>query len=56
MVLTMNARRFQRPHLLRGMGDYSLNASKDIGMAVTDLSLACGSELEFDVVCTAVVG
>ena len=29
MVLTMNARRVQRKPPLRGMGEYSLNASKD---------------------------
>ena len=38
MVLTMSARRFQRTHTLSGMGSL-LNASKDIGMGVTDLSL-----------------
>ena len=31
MVLTMNARRFQRTHSFRGMGDYSVSASKDFG-------------------------
>ena len=39
MILTMDARRFQRTHLLSGMGS-SLNASKDIGMGVVDLALA----------------
>ena len=39
MTLTMDARRFQRTHLLSGMGS-SLNASKETGMGVTDLSLA----------------
>ena len=43
VVLTMNARRFQRTHLLGRMGS-SLNASKDIGMGVTDFALTCGSE------------
>ena len=38
VVLTMNARRFQRTHLLSGMGS-SLNASKDVGVGVTDLAL-----------------
>ena len=37
MVLTMNARRFQRTHPLSGMGS-SLNASKDNGVGVTDLA------------------
>ena len=37
MILTMNARRFQRTHLLSAMGA-SLNASNDIGMGVTDLA------------------
>ena len=41
---------------MSGTGDYSLNASKDIGMGVTDLALACGSEPVVDAVCTAVVG
>ena len=52
----MNARRFQRTHPLRGMGDYSLNASKDIGMGVTHFALTCGSEPVVDAVCFAVVG
>ena len=34
----------------------SLNASKDIGVGVTDLALACGSEPVAGAVCTAVVG
>ena len=34
----------------------SLNASKDLGMGVNDLALACGSEPVADAVCTAVVG
>ena len=55
MILTMNARRFQRTHPLRGLGDYSLNASTDIGMGVIDLALTCGSEPEVDAVFTAVV-
>ena len=38
MVLTMTARRFQRTHPLRGMGNYSVNASKDVGMRVVDLA------------------
>ena len=33
MILTMNARRFQRTHLLSGMGS-SLDASRDVGMGV----------------------
>ena len=37
MILTMTARRFQRTHLLSGMGS-PLNASKDIGMGITDLA------------------
>ena len=37
MILTMNERRFQRSHPLKGMGS-SLNASKAIGMGVTDLA------------------
>ena len=36
MVLTVNARRFQRTHPLSGMGS-PLNASKDIGMGRVDL-------------------
>ena len=43
VVLTMNARRFQRTHLLSGMGS-SLNASKGIGTRGTDIALAYGSE------------
>ena len=43
MIHTMNARRFQRTHPLGGMGS-SLNASKDIGVGVADVALACGSE------------
>ena len=46
----------QRTYPLRGMRDYSFNASKDIGMGVTDLALACGSEPVFDAVFAAVVG
>ena len=38
------------------MGDYSLNASKDIGMGVTDFALACGPEPVVVGVCTAVDG
>ena len=56
MILTMNARRFQRTHLFRGMRDCSLNASKDFGLGVTDLAVAYGSEPMVDAVCTAVVG
>ena len=56
VTLTTNARRCQRTHPLRGMGDYSLNAPKDIGLGVTDLALACGLEPLMDAVCTAVVG
>ena len=52
----MNTRRFQRTHLLRGMGDYSLNASKDAGMGVADLAPTCESEPVVDAVCTAEVG
>ena len=44
MVLTMNARRFQRTHPLSGTGS-SLNASKDIGMVITDFMLI--SELQW---------
>ena len=55
MVLTMNARRFQRTHLLSGTGS-SLNASKDIDMGVPDLALKCESEPVMDAVCTAVAG
>ena len=36
VVLTMNARRFQRTHCLSGSGS-SLNASKDIGMEISDI-------------------
>ena len=53
-TLTMNAKDFQRTHLLSGMGS-SRNSSKDIGMGVTDFALACGSEPVMDSVCTAVV-
>ena len=38
MILTMNARRFQRTHPLSGTGS-ALNASKDIGMGVSDIAL-----------------
>ena len=38
MIPDMNARRFQRTHPLSGMGS-SLNASKDVGVEVTDLAL-----------------
>ena len=51
MVLTMNARRFQRTHHLSGMRS-SCKASKDFG----NVALKCGSEPVMDVVCTAVVG
>ena len=37
LTLTMNARRFQRTHPLSGMGS-SLNASKDVGVGVTDFA------------------
>ena len=56
MFLTMNARRFQRTHPLREMGDYSLNTSKDIDMGVIDLAHTCGSEPVVDGLRTAVVG
>ena len=36
VVLNMNARRFQRTHCLSGSGS-SLNASKDIGMEISDI-------------------
>ena len=55
VVLTMNARRFQRTHPSRGMAS-ALNASKDIAMSVTDLALVCESEPVLGAVCTAVVG
>ena len=51
--LPMNARRFQRPQPLSGVGEYSLKASKDIGMGVA--ALACGSEPLVDAVCAAMV-
>ena len=51
-VLTMNARRFQRTHLLSLTGS-SLNASKEIEMRVTDLSPTCGSEPVMDAACPA---
>ena len=38
-MLTMNARRFQRIHPLRGMGDCVLNASKGFDMGVIDLAV-----------------
>ena len=43
MLVTMNARRFQITHPLRGT-EFSVNLSADIGLGVTDLALACGSE------------
>ena len=55
MILTMNERRIQRTHPSSGMGS-SLNASKDIGIGVTDFALTCESEPEMDAVCAAVVG
>ena len=53
MILTMNARQFQRTRLLSGMG-YSLNASNDIDTGVSDLAPTGGSVM--DAVCAAVVG
>ena len=45
-----------REHIfLSGMGSL-FDASKDIGMGVTDLAFACGPEPVVDEVCTAVVG
>ena len=44
----------QRAHPLSGMG-YSLNASKDIFMGVTNFALTCGSDPVMDTVCIAVV-
>ena len=55
MILTVNARRFQRTDPLSETGS-ALNTSKDIGMGVTDFALTCGSEPVVDAVCTAVVG
>ena len=43
MVLSMNARRFQRPHPLRGAGT-STSASNDFGTGIIDTVLTCGSE------------
>ena len=40
MVLTMNARRFQRTHPLRGMEDCSLNKLKDVDVGVIDFARA----------------
>ena len=54
VILIMSARRFQRTHPLSGMG-FSLDASKDIGMGVTDLAPICESEPVMDTVCIAVV-
>ena len=56
MVHTMNARRFQRTHPLSGMGECSLNASKEIGMGIIDFALACGSKPVADDLRFAVVG
>ena len=53
MVLTMNARRFQRTHPLSGVG-FALNASQDICMGVTDLTPT--SETVIDAGSTAVLG
>ena len=55
MILTMNARRFQRTHPLSGMGS-SLNASKGVRMGVTGLAPICTSEPVLDAGCTAVIG
>ena len=55
MVLTMNARRFQRTHPLSGMG-FSLSASNDIAVGVFDHALVCESESEIDARYAAVVG
>ena len=55
MVLTMNAQRFQRAHLLRDMGSL-LNTSKDTGMGVIDLAHICGFVSAMDAVCTTVFG
>ena len=38
------------------MGDYSLNASKNVGIEAVDLTTSCGSEPVVDGVRTAVVG
>ena len=54
MVLTMNARRSQRTHLLSDMGSL-LNASKDTGMGVIDFAHICGSESTVDAVHPTVV-
>ena len=53
MVLTMNARRFQRTHPPSGMGS-SLNASRDVAIGVIDLTPT--SELVIDAGYAAVVG
>ena len=55
MIFTVNARRFQRTHPSRGMGDCSLNASKDIDMGIIYLSLIVNKPV-IDAVKTAVVG
>ena len=55
MILTMNARQFQRTHPLSGMG-FSLNASKDTGMGVTHIAFVCEPDPAMDAVKTAVVG
>ena len=55
VILTVNARRFQRKHPLSGMGS-ALNASKDNGVGVIDLVHICGSESMMDAVHATVVG
>ena len=54
MILTMNARQFQRTHPLSGMGS-SLNASEDFGMGVTDLAPVCNTDTVMDAMYTAIV-
>ena len=51
MILTMNARRFQRTDPLSGLG-----SSQDICMGVPDLALTSGSVPVMDAVCTSEVG
>ena len=56
VIPTLNARRFQRTHTLRGVGS-SLNASKGIAIRVLlDFAPTCGSEPVMDAWFSAAVG
>ena len=56
MILTMNARRFQRTHFCVEWEIIHSTRQGIFWYGVTDLALACGSEPVVDAECTAVVG